>query len=104
MKKYILTLLFAIGFSAFSFGQTASTRQKERARKHHKPYVAMDSHFEQPGQKDKLLEHNGNAFLFNKHKNNKVIRDNGYASTLYFKQGKKWRKVKNKMFGTYVMK
>src|SRR5438105_15401597 len=104
MKKYIFALLFAIGFSSLGYSQTARHGKREKAHKHIKPYHADAVHFEHPEKKDKLLAHNGTDFIFRGHKSSRVVKSNGYASNVYYREGKKWRRAKNNLFGTVQMK
>jgi hypothetical protein len=103
MKRYITLLFLLVGLSTFTYAQTAAHGRTEKMHSQ-KRLKKQRSHFEKP-KLDKKMRYNGTSTF-------KSIRisqchPEGYSMknrSTYKMNGRKWKKTKNKTFGTYTMK
>ncbi|MBA3972243.1 MAG: hypothetical protein H0X46_08890 [Bacteroidetes bacterium] len=103
MKNYITLLFLLIGFSTFTYAQTAANGRTEKIYSH-KKFKKQNTHFERP-KTDKKMRYNGTRAC--KSMRIHQCHPEGYSITnrsTYKMNGRKWKKTKNKTFGTYTMK
>lgn len=103
MKNYITLLFLLIGFTTFTYAQTAALGKTEKMYSQ-KRMKKQKAHFSKP-KMDKKMRYNGTSTF-------KSIRisqchPEGYSicnRSTYKMNGRKWKKTTNKTFGTYTYK